>query len=105
MAGSPVLLPPPVAKLERLARTVSCVAGQMKRKVEFVACGIPCANRFARHIVAAVAGHEREMIADGAAVDAALRAHANPEAAPVRRLLNAVAVLHRRPCGGRDAAP
>lgn len=52
-----------IAKLDRLARNVFFIAGLMESKVEFVACDMPYANRFTLHIMAAVAEHEREMIA------------------------------------------
>jgi DNA invertase Pin-like site-specific DNA recombinase len=35
----------------------------MKSKVDFVCCDMPDANRLTIHILAAVAEHEREMIA------------------------------------------
>jgi DNA invertase Pin-like site-specific DNA recombinase len=52
-----------IAKLDRLARNVFFIAGLMESGVEFVACDMPYANRFTLHIMAAVAEHEREMIA------------------------------------------
>jgi DNA invertase Pin-like site-specific DNA recombinase len=52
-----------IAKLDRLARNVYFVAGLMESGVDFVACDMPYANRFTVHIMAAVAEHEREMIA------------------------------------------
>lgn len=52
-----------IAKLDRLARNVYFVAGLMESGVDFVACDMPYANRFTIHIMAAVAEHEREMIA------------------------------------------
>jgi DNA invertase Pin-like site-specific DNA recombinase len=51
-----------VAKLDRLARSVSFISALMDSKVEFVVCDFPEANRLALHILAAVAEHEREMI-------------------------------------------
>ena len=51
-----------IAKLDRLARSVALISGLMESGVEFVADDMPEANRFMRHIMAAVAEHEREMI-------------------------------------------
>ena len=51
-----------VAKLDRLSRTVSMIAGLMDSGAEFVACDNPHANKFTLHILAAVAEYEREMI-------------------------------------------
>jgi len=52
-----------IAKLDRLARNVRFVAELMDSGVEFVACDFPQANRLTVHILAAVAEHERTMIA------------------------------------------
>jgi DNA invertase Pin-like site-specific DNA recombinase len=52
-----------IAKLDRLARNVAFVSKLMESKVEFVACDFPMANKLTIHILAAVAEHEREMIA------------------------------------------
>ncbi|MDR6775529.1 recombinase family protein [Azospirillum sp. BE72] len=52
-----------VAKLDRLARNVAFIARLMEAGVEFVAVDFPEANRLTLHILAAVAEHEREMIA------------------------------------------
>lgn len=52
-----------VAKLDRLARNVAFLATLMESGLEFVAVDNPHANRFTIHILAAVAEHEREMIA------------------------------------------
>jgi DNA invertase Pin-like site-specific DNA recombinase len=52
-----------IAKLDRLARDVHFISGLMKGGVEFVAVDMPQANRLTVHILAAVAEHEREMIA------------------------------------------
>lgn len=51
-----------IAKLDRLARSVSFVSGLMDSGVEFVAVDMPQANRLTIHILAAVAEHEREAI-------------------------------------------
>jgi DNA invertase Pin-like site-specific DNA recombinase len=52
-----------IAKLDRLSRNVAFIAAMMDAGVEFVACDNPHATRFTLHILAAVAEHEREMIA------------------------------------------
>ena len=52
-----------IAKLDRLARSVAFISNLMASGVEFVAADIPEANRLTVHILAAVAEHEREMIA------------------------------------------
>jgi DNA invertase Pin-like site-specific DNA recombinase len=52
-----------IAKLDRLSRNVAFIAALMDAGVEFVACDNPHATRLTLHILAAVAEHEREMIA------------------------------------------
>jgi DNA invertase Pin-like site-specific DNA recombinase len=52
-----------IAKLDRLARNVAFISNLMESGVEFVAVDFPQANRLTVHILAAVAEHEREMIA------------------------------------------
>jgi DNA invertase Pin-like site-specific DNA recombinase len=52
-----------IAKLDRLSRNVAFIAAMMDSAVEFVACDNPHATRLTLHILAAVAEHEREMIA------------------------------------------
>jgi DNA invertase Pin-like site-specific DNA recombinase len=61
-----------IAKLDRLARNVAFISNLMESGVDFVAVDFPQANRLTVHILAAVAEHEREMIA--ARTKAALRA-------------------------------
>ena len=61
-----------IAKLDRLSRNVAFIATMMDAGVEFVACDNPHATRLTLHILAAVAEHEREMIA--ARTKAALQA-------------------------------
>ncbi len=61
-----------IAKLDRLSRNVAFIATMMDSGVEFVACDNPHATRLTLHILAAVAEHEREMIA--ARTKAALQA-------------------------------
>ena len=61
-----------IAKLDRLARSVSFVASMMDGTVDFIATDMPEATRFVLHIMAAVAEHERHMIGDR--TRAALRA-------------------------------
>ncbi len=52
-----------IAKLDRLSRNVAFLAALMNSGVEFVCCDNPHATRFTLHILAAVAEHERAMIA------------------------------------------
>jgi DNA invertase Pin-like site-specific DNA recombinase len=52
-----------IAKLDRLSRNVAFIAAVMDSGVEFVACDNPHATRLTLHVLAAVAEHEREMIA------------------------------------------
>jgi DNA invertase Pin-like site-specific DNA recombinase len=52
-----------IAKLDRLSRNVAFIATLMDSGVEFVAVDNPHANKLTAHILAAVAQHEREMIA------------------------------------------
>ena len=53
-----------IAKLDRLSRNLAFIATLMDSGVEFVAVDNPHANKLTLHILAAVAQHEREMIAD-----------------------------------------
>jgi DNA invertase Pin-like site-specific DNA recombinase len=53
-----------IAKLDRLSRNLAFIATMMEAGVEFVAVDNPTANRLTIHILAAVAQHEREMIAE-----------------------------------------
>ncbi|MCB4771044.1 recombinase family protein [Ancylobacter sp. Lp-2] len=53
-----------IAKLDRLSRNLSFIAALMDSGVEFVATDNPHANRLTIHILAAVAQHEREQIAE-----------------------------------------
>ena len=53
-----------VAKLDRLSRNVAFISNLMESRVEFRACDMPDASRFTIHILAAVAEHERDMIAE-----------------------------------------
>jgi DNA invertase Pin-like site-specific DNA recombinase len=52
-----------IAKLDRLSRNVAFIATVMDSGVEFIACDNPHATRLTLHILAAVAEHEREAIA------------------------------------------
>src|SRR5262249_11175912 len=52
-----------IAKLDRLSRNLAFIATLMGSGVEFVAVDNPHANKLTVHILAAVAQHEREMIA------------------------------------------
>jgi DNA invertase Pin-like site-specific DNA recombinase len=53
-----------IAKLDRLSRNLAFIAAPMDSGVEFVAVDNPHANKLTVHILAAVAQHEREMIAE-----------------------------------------
>ena len=53
-----------IAKLDRLSRNLAFIAALMDSGVEFVAVDTPHATRLTLHILAAVAEHEREMIAE-----------------------------------------
>ena len=78
-----------IAKLDRLSRNLAFIATLMDSGVEFVAVDNPHANKLTIHILAAVAQHEREMIAQRTK-DALLAAKArgvtlgNPKLADVR---------------------
>ena len=52
-----------IAKLDRLARNVHFISGLMESAADFVACDMPAANKLTLHVMAAMAEHEREMIA------------------------------------------
>src|SRR6516164_8225373 len=52
-----------IATLDRLSRNLAFIATLMESGVEFVAVDNPHANKLTVHILAAVAQHEREMIA------------------------------------------
>ena len=51
-----------IARLDRLARSVSFISNLMDSGVDFIAVDMPEANRLTIHILAAVAEHEREAI-------------------------------------------
>ena len=53
-----------IAKLDRLSRNLAFIAALMDSGVEFIAVDNPHANKLTVHILAAVAQHEREMIAE-----------------------------------------
>src|SRR3984885_1559464 len=53
-----------VARLDRLARSVSMIAGLLESDVDFVAADLPLANRFMIHILAAVAEYEARLISE-----------------------------------------
>jgi DNA invertase Pin-like site-specific DNA recombinase len=80
-----------IARLDRLARNVAFISNLMESRVDFVAVDMPDTNRLTIHILAAVAEHEREAIANRA--KAALRAAkargivlGNPNPRPALRL-------------------
>lgn len=53
-----------VAKLDRLARSVSFISQLMESGVEFVAADMPDANRLTVHVIAAIAEYERQLISE-----------------------------------------
>jgi len=53
-----------IARLDRLSRNLSFIAALIDAGTEFIAVDNPHANRLTLHILAAVAQHEREMIAE-----------------------------------------
>lgn len=53
-----------IAKLDRLSRNLAFVAALMDSGAEFIAVDNPHANKLTLHILAAVAQHEREQIAE-----------------------------------------
>jgi DNA invertase Pin-like site-specific DNA recombinase len=79
-----------IAKLDRLARSVSFVAGLMDGDVDFVAVDMPYASRFMIHVMSAVAEHERQVI--GERTKAALAA---AKARGVRLGLNGAVLAER----------
>jgi DNA invertase Pin-like site-specific DNA recombinase len=52
-----------IAKLDRLSRNLAFIAALMESGVEFIAVDNPHATKLTVHILAAVAQHERELIA------------------------------------------
>jgi DNA invertase Pin-like site-specific DNA recombinase len=53
-----------IARLDRLARSVTMISSILKSGVEFIAADMPLANRFTIHILAAVAEYEAKLISD-----------------------------------------
>jgi DNA invertase Pin-like site-specific DNA recombinase len=97
-----------IAKLDRLSRNVAFIATLMDGKVDFVCCDFPTANRLTLHILAAVAEHEREMIAkrtkDGlAAAKAKGVVLGNPNLAAAQQAQGCDA--NRRPVVSEDSHP
>ena len=91
-----------IAKLDRLSRNLAFIAAPMDSGVEFVAVDNPHANKLTVHILAAVAQHEREMIAER--TRGALRAAkargvtlGNPRLAEARDKANAASSRRRMP--------
>jgi hypothetical protein len=74
-----------IAKLDRFSRNVAFIAAMMDSRVEFVACDNPHATRLTLHILAAVAEHEREMIAGNEPPARAIEIPDMEEAREVRR--------------------
>lgn len=52
-----------VAKLDRLARSVSFLSGLLESDVEIVFCDFPQANKMVLHIISAISQYEAELIA------------------------------------------
>lgn len=52
-----------VAKLDRLARSVSFLSGLLESDVEIVSCDFPQANKMVLHIISAISQYEAELIA------------------------------------------
>lgn len=61
-----------VAKLDRLARSVSFLSGLLESDVEIVFCDFPQANKMVLHIISAISQYEAELIA--ARIKASLQA-------------------------------
>lgn len=53
-----------IARLDRLARSVSLISSLMDGGVDFVATDMPHANKFLIHILSAFAEHERTLISE-----------------------------------------
>lgn len=53
-----------IARLDRLARSVSVVSSLMDSGVQFIACDMPHADRLTLHVVAAVAEQESRLISE-----------------------------------------
>jgi DNA invertase Pin-like site-specific DNA recombinase len=53
-----------IARLDRLARSVSMIAALLESGVDFVAADMPLANRFTIHVLAAVAEYEARLISE-----------------------------------------
>jgi DNA invertase Pin-like site-specific DNA recombinase len=53
-----------IARLDRLARSVTMIAELLESDVDFIAADMPLANRFTIHILAAVAEYEARLISD-----------------------------------------
>ena len=51
-----------IAKLDRLARSVSVISNLLESRVDFVCCDMPEANKMMIHIMAAMAEWERDQI-------------------------------------------
>lgn len=87
-----------VAKLDRLSRSVAFLSNLRESGVEFRAADFPEANRLTVHILAAVAEHERDMIA--------ARTKAALGAAKARgvRLGSPKGAAHLKGRGNREAA-
>ena len=94
-----------IAKLDRLSRNLAFIAALMDLGVEFVAVDNPHANKLTVHILAAVAQHERELIAQRTrdalqAAKARGKRLGNPKLAAARKR----AIEGNRAAAGRYAA-
>src|SRR2546421_9508091 len=94
-----------IAKLDRLSRNLAFIATLMESGVEFVAVDNPHANKLTVHILAAVAQHERELIAQRTrdalqAAKARGKKLGNPELAAARKR----AIEGNKAAAGRYAA-
>ena len=54
-----------VAKLDRLARSVSFLSNLLESDVDIVFCDFPQANKMMLHILSAISQYEAELIAAG----------------------------------------
>jgi len=98
-----------IAKLDRLARNVACVARLMESGAEFVAVDNPHATKLLVHLLAAFAEHERDQISvRTAAALAAAKARdvhlGNPRAAEAAALRRASLAATSAPTRGQATA-
>jgi DNA invertase Pin-like site-specific DNA recombinase len=84
-----------IAKLDRLSRNLAFIAALMESRVEFIAVDNPHATKLTVHNLAAVAQHERELIAQRTR-DALRATKARGEKLPATRCCNTA--CRQRPC-------